>query len=1070
MPFAADPKLLDVEKHPQLAPYRSLDASRLKLVGEGAWAMEEYLDGPLWLPFQEPSFLLHGLPVSDDCLPNFDAEDPKECFRLAKVWDQRGLSSLHPEPIAPGMFSRVFNAFKDPLKDRQIGDRRAVNMAEYHIDGPSKRLPQGPQLTCIRVPRFTHWILGSVTDRRDFYHQARVTKERSQSNMLPFSFPLLDFQGTRAFDAFHAALKNSRPEARETVGDHLGSVKPQGQKRKKSPVVPDQVFFCFSSLFQGDHLGVEFALRSHSLLLENHGLLDSVTRVQGGLPVPSGPDWDALVIDDYFCLGACPISSPKERSFAMRSLGTARKAYEDEGLIGSVEKDIAASPFLKAAGAEIRSSEKNARAGVVPVGAPLEKRISLAVLSLRAAVLPGTTASLISRLAGNWVSVLQYRKCFASLVDSLFKLSSACLEEDSVTVHFLPRDVAQELTMLAACAPLIFSNIAVDYLGEIYSTDASNQKGAVVSSGVSVRTQEAVWLVADKQGAYTHLDNGFRAVLRQLGELDEDLDIPGPSFSEPISKQPLMYFDFVEICGGAGKVTAALHHLGHSVAPVLDLSNSRHYDLCSLRLLEWICYMIEENRFRSFLIAPPCTTFSPAAHPAVRSYKEPLGFDRKNPKTLLGNVLAFRTLFLLRIGRRHKRPCGAEQSRLSKMCWLELWKSLQLLGFSEAVVASCVFGSPHKKEFRLIVFMLEADFLDRRCQGGHTHVRVQGALTKPSAVYVDGLAHHIGLAYHRALLGLDAAERLEKPSQGLESVLVNDVALSSKWAVVRSWFWKRPAHINVLELASSVSSLATVAQKRFSVRFSTLVDSAVCRGALAKGRSVSFSLQPGLKRAAAWCIGFDLYPAWPYVPTRLNVADDPTRGSDPRAPVASSIVATVGLDVAKFAGSALRRFAANWARLCLLMLSSCPVTALPCLTNLDLHPVQSSFLSSLRIFGFVGGLCPLLDSFSLRRFEILPGLSPLDFLAWAVVSTFGAFLLVGLLQCVGVSVVGRKTYLEWFRKWLWEERQVSFRALIDQRPPDPERISDLLVDYGKAMYRSGKAYGIYAETINSVCC
>ena len=62
----------------------------------------------------------------------------------------------------------------------------------------------------------------------------------------------------------------------------------------------------------------------------------------------------------------------------------------------------------------------------------------------------------------------------------------------------------------------------------------------------------------------------------------------------------------------------------------------------------------------------------------------------------------------------------------------------------------------------------------------------------------------------------------------------------------------------------------------------------------------------------------------------------------------------------------------------------------------------------------------------------------------------------------------RKVYLTWFREWLWEERQISFRSLIDQKPPDPERLAELLVDYGKALYRAGKAYGIYAETINSV--
>ena len=47
-----------------------------------------------------------------------------------------------------------------------------------------------------------------------------------------------------------------------------------------------------------------------------------------------------------------------------------------------------------------------------------------------------------------------------------------------------------------------------------------------------------------------------------------------------------------------------------------------------------VIHMIEENRFHSFFIEPPCATFSPV-RPAVRSYKQPLGFDRCHPKSRL---------------------------------------------------------------------------------------------------------------------------------------------------------------------------------------------------------------------------------------------------------------------------------------------------------------------------------------------------------------------------------------------------------------------------------------------------
>lgn len=86
---------------------------------------------------------------------------------------------------------------------------------------------------------------------------------------------------------------------------------------------------------------------------------------------------------------------------------------------------------------------------------------------------------------------------------------------------------------------------------------------------------------------------------------------------------PLLHFDFVEICGGVDAVSEAARGLGLSVAPPLDLSASRHYDLTDFRLIEWIIYMIEQRRFPAFLLEPPCTTFSPAAHPCLRSYKLP---------------------------------------------------------------------------------------------------------------------------------------------------------------------------------------------------------------------------------------------------------------------------------------------------------------------------------------------------------------------------------------------------------------------------------------------------------------
>ena len=56
-PTSFKPPALPVEQYPQLAPYKSLDAQRLLLRGTGEWPLADYLEGELWLPYVEPSFL-----------------------------------------------------------------------------------------------------------------------------------------------------------------------------------------------------------------------------------------------------------------------------------------------------------------------------------------------------------------------------------------------------------------------------------------------------------------------------------------------------------------------------------------------------------------------------------------------------------------------------------------------------------------------------------------------------------------------------------------------------------------------------------------------------------------------------------------------------------------------------------------------------------------------------------------------------------------------------------------------------------------------------------------------------
>ncbi len=329
-----------------------------------------------------------------------------------------------------------------------IGDRR-LNAGERSLVGPSKNLPGGYMMTSMHCPRGSS-LYGIVTDRKDFYHQAKVTRARAESNSLPFSYDAALFQEDEAFKRLEAHL-DSHHGLREVVGDRYG--KPVlGKKRKGLLVGSSQVFPSFRSLYQGDHLGVEFALSSHSSMLSDWGLLKACNRVLSHGLFPFGPDYEGLVIDDYFSVSCQPLSDHK-RPHCLDHLETAMNAYKSEKVLGSPEKDVVGSQHFAVVGAEIDSSQAARSRGTVLVAASLAKRLSLVSLSLRVAALPIIPRGLASRLSGTWTSVLMFRHCLVSVLDGIYKLGPGVIygkREDEVLL--LPRQTAEELVLASVLA------------------------------------------------------------------------------------------------------------------------------------------------------------------------------------------------------------------------------------------------------------------------------------------------------------------------------------------------------------------------------------------------------------------------------------------------------------------------------------------------------------------------------------------------------------------------------------------------------------------------------------------
>ena len=220
----------------------------------------------------------------------------------------------------------------------------------------------------------------------------------------------------------------------------------------------------------------------------------------------------------------------------------------------------------------------------------------------------------------------------------------------------------------------------------------------------------------------------------------------------------------------------ALQCRGFHTGPVIDLTRSEQYDITSSRVVEWLCHLLWEKRLRSIVLEPPCTTFSPAAHPSVRSYSCTLGFDRSHPKTLAGNSTAFACFTLFLVAVRCRVPALLEQPRLSKMRWLSIWRwILRIPGVSENWLASCAYGAPYRKEFALLGHLLQLELIHRKCPGRHVHVRIEGRITKESAIYHPRVAAAFARVIALAITAPPVCDSLPKP--GLESVLCNDLLL-----------------------------------------------------------------------------------------------------------------------------------------------------------------------------------------------------------------------------------------------------------------------------------------------------
>lgn len=356
----------DKTRDPALVPYRSLDASRLKLSGTASWDPAPFLSGALWLAYVEPMSLRYRTCPGSSDVPDLSKEDYAAVLALAKVWDVRGLLWLEEDDPSYDLTSmRFFNCFKSAAVDRMIGDRRAMNAVEGIIPGASRALPSAFLLSSLEINPSTERLSICVSDRKDFYHQFMTTPERTKTNMCFPPLRQFDLLETKAMAQWVSRKKQKRSAkyVRDEHGDFL-----EQEERVKGGAVEDRsgmLRACFASVPQGDALGVEFAVDSHRSLMRRHNLITDSAEMRADRVFRGQKDACGLVIDDFYTISVVPASpSLDATSWSVQQMQKAQDLYAQQGLLGSSEKDVIDADHTKVTGAEIDASQSTRALGL----------------------------------------------------------------------------------------------------------------------------------------------------------------------------------------------------------------------------------------------------------------------------------------------------------------------------------------------------------------------------------------------------------------------------------------------------------------------------------------------------------------------------------------------------------------------------------------------------------------------------------------------------------------------------------------------------------------------------------
>ena len=874
-----------------------------------------FLDEPWRSAFERPDHLLKKEGVQG--VPNPLTSSRNELWHLFWRWDAVKRLCLAVEGEWDS--SKVCNLFclsKPDGELRQIIDRRPRNLAETPPPADGPKMGHCSVFLGLVVPQ-KGCLRGSLDDLRNFYHAFKVSQERALSTVVGPTWCAKDFWNSQAV----AALRKRRPDLNISPSTRVAA--------------------CFAGLSMGDHYAPAIAQLSHEKVLEKFGALRAEEHLKLGCPLPRAPlgHYSGICIDDKVSLQIFPSYVPESASAQeapgrdLEACAQADEAYIAVGLESHPKKKFRRASEFKAWGAHFEGNQ-----GLV--GMDRAKLVSLCAATAKLASLGCCTEQLLQKVAGLWAFAFQFRRPLFAIFQEIYRVGHPKGLADQK--FRMPKSVCQELQLAAALGVAAVADLKANVCPQVYGTDASPSGVGIVTCHVGQDVARELFRRTDSRGFHTRLLSPISAYLHRTGIepeepsflLKDDMrskDIEGEPSAPAVPAVSLIFgnfeqisftscgrelferfrancprvhdmtpsqfaVDFVEVYSGSARLSAAMLSAGFTVGPSIELKEG--WDMSSQGLFNLLLKLVGAGRVGLLWLAPPCTTFSLALQPRLRSKEEPWGFDSLLPDVCEGSLHMHQCLLLWLVQATAGHEAVVETPWGGYARHLPWWKLCMRLG-REFRVDQCRYEVPYLKPTSLLCSSQNFGALGRRCKCKVRHVRLEGPLTAAAAVYplslcqeVARLAAKLSKAekMHQVTVAGDEQhfppfERELRDHRGAQRFVSHlwstHLAESLPWRVCRAYRFPRKNHINVLEchVHKTLMHLAPS-----NCRVVVFQDSMVTLGATAKGRSSSSALNRVLRQSLAVQLFKNLYSSGVHCPTWALRADDPSRQKSVRLP------------------------------------------------------------------------------------------------------------------------------------------------------------------------------------------